>query len=153
MLGSCPDLVFSINKLAQYSANPTQKHWKGIKRILRFVKATINAKLTLGNKDTTGEIKPTVFGHQQNPTEVTNPKVTHSMVVGYFDAAYMDNTRDRHSTMGYMFFVAGSSVSWISKKQTVVALSTTEAEYLAGTEPTKEVVWIQAFLQAIGIPS
>ena len=130
MLGTRPDLAFSINKLAQYSANPSQRHWKGIKRILRFVKATINATLVLGRKHTSGD----------------------NLVEGYFDAAYMDNTNDRHSTMGYMFFVAGSPVSWMSKKQRVVALSTTEAEYLAGTEATKEAVWIQAFLHAIGIP-
>ena len=54
--------------------------------------------------------------------------------------------------MGYVFFVAQSPVSWMSKKQRVVALSMTEAEYLAGTEATKEAVWIQTFLQAIGIP-
>ena len=51
-----------------------------------------------------------------------------------------------------MFFVAGSPVSWMSKKQRVVALSTTEAEYLAGTEATKEAVWIRSFLQTIGVP-
>ena len=127
MLGSRPDLAFSINKLAQYSANPTQRHWKGIKRILRFMKATVNAKLVLGRR--------------HNGTSGSDGYPDSSNVVeGYFDAAYMDNTNDRHSTMGYMFFVGGSPVSWMSKKQRVVALSTTEAEYLAGTEATKEAV-------------
>ena len=137
MLGTRPDLAFSINKLAQYSANPTHRHWKGIKRILRFVKATINAKL--------------ILGHRQLDTGLASPKIN-TLVVGYFDAAYMDNTYDRHSSMGYMFFVAGSPVSWMSKKQRVVTLSTTEAEYIAGTEAAKEAVWIQAFLQAIDVP-
>lgn len=63
----------------------------------------------------------------------------------------MDNTTDRHSSMGYIFFVVGSPVSWTSKKQRVVALSTTEAEYLAGTEATKEAIWIYYFLSEIGI--
>ena len=141
MLGSRPDLAFSINELAQYSANPTQRHWQGIKRILHFVKATANAKLVLGRR------------HTSDVTVASNGSPeSYNLVEGYFDAAYMDDTNDRHSTMGYMFFVAGSPVSWMSKKQRVVALSTTEAEYLAGTEATKEAVWIQTFLQAIVIP-
>ena len=97
MLGSRPDLAFSINKLAQYSANPTHRHWKGIKRILRFVKATINAKLILGHRNNTDS--------QNVGTEMNR------LVMKYFDAAYMDNSNDRHSLMGYMFFVAGSPVS------------------------------------------
>lgn len=130
MLGSRPDLSFSINKLAQYSSQPTVRHWQGVKRILRYVKGTINAKLTLGLHKDTGT----------------------SLVMGYFDAAFMDNSADRHSSMGYVFFVAGSPVSWAAKKQRVVALSTTDAEYLAGTEATKEAMWIHHFLTEIGVP-
>ena len=129
MLGSRLDLAFSINRLAQYSSQPTVRHWNGVKRILRYVKGTINAKLMLGKR------------------EGVSPLLVH----GYFDAAFMDNTLDRHSSMGYIFFVAGSPVSWSSKKQRVVALSTTEAEYLAGTEATKEAIWIQHFLTEIGV--
>lgn len=70
---------------------------------------------------------------------------------GYFDAPYMDDKIDRHLTMGYTFFCAGSLVSWSSKKQQTIVMSTTEAEYLAGTEATKEAIWIQHFLQAIGL--
>ena len=55
--------------------------------------------------------------------------------------------------MEYAFFCAGSLVSWSSKKQQTIALSTTEAKYLAGTEASKEAIWIQQFLQAIGIQS
>ena len=74
------------------------------------------------------------------------------MVTGYFDSAYMDNTFDRHSTMGYIFMLHGSSITWALKKQRTIAWSTTEAEYLAGTEATKESMWISAFLEGIGAP-
>jgi len=80
-----PDLAFSINKLAQYCGNPTERHWKGVKRILRFVKGSIRVGLILGNREECGI-----------------PKV---LVVGYFDAAYMDDTQDRHSTMEYIFIM------------------------------------------------
>lgn len=75
-----------------------------------------------------------------------------SNLKGYFDAAYMDNTFDRHSTIGYMFFYKSSLISWASKKQHTIALSTTEAEYLAGTEATKEAIWITSFLKGVGDP-
>ena len=127
MLGSRPDLAYAINKLTQYSSAPTERHWKAVKRVLRFVKYTIHTSLILGKRS------------DNDP------------LVGYFDAAYMDDTTDRHSTMGYMFFYHGCAVSWASKKQQTIALSTTEAEYLAGTKATKESVWIAAFLGALGV--
>ena len=127
MLGSRPDLAYAINKLAQYSSAPTERHWKAVKKILRFVKYTSNTSLVLGKRP------------------------SNDPLVGYFDAAYMDDTTDRHSTMGNIFFYHGCAVSWASKKQQTIALSTTEAEYLAGTEATKESVWIAAFLDGLGV--
>ena len=123
MLGTRPDLGFCVNKLAQCCGAPTDRHWRGIKRILRFVRGTTSAKLVLGNVPRT-----------------PNETIPADVVCGYFDSAFMDNTHDRHSTMGYAFYCAGSLVSWSSRKQRTIALSTTEAEYLAGTEATKEVV-------------
>jgi len=136
MLGTRPDLSYSVNKLAQYYTNPTERYWKGIKRILRFIKGTINTTLQLGN----------VIRDQDE-------KGLRGAICSYFDAIYMDDKKDRHSTMGYAFFCAGSLVSWSSKKQQTIMLSTTEAEYLAGTEASKEAIWIQQFLQAIRIQS
>ena len=130
MLGSCPDLAFSVNKLAQYCASPCERYWPGVKRIFRFIKGMVNTTLVLG-------INP-------------QPEIPRNLVCGFFDSAYMDNSKDRHSTMGYAFYYAGSLVSWSSRKQRTLALSTTEAEYLAGTEATKEAIWIQQFLLAIG---
>lgn len=75
MLGTRPDLGFSVGKLAQYSSSPTERHWKGVKRILRYVKATACTALALGNRD-----------------NLTNH--IGSTVTGYFDSAYMDNTVD-----------------------------------------------------------
>ena len=132
MLGSRPDLAYSINKLAQYASKPTLRQWKGVKRIIRFVKRTASTTLVLGQR-TSNSIKD----------------IHHSIVTGYFDATYMDNSKDRHSTMGYIFSYSGSCVSWASKKQQTIALSMTEAECLAGTEATKESMWIIAFLADI----
>ena len=62
----------------------------------------------------------------------------------------MDDTKDRHSTMGYAFFCGSSLVSWSSKKQCTIALSTTEAEYLARTEAAKKSIWLEQLLSCLG---
>lgn len=134
MLGSRLDFAFAVTKLRQYCSSPTKQHWTGIKRVLRFVKATLNTYLVLSQRASTST------AHK-------------SLVYGFFDAAYMNDTTDRHSTMAYVFFVGNSVVSWSSKKQASLALSTNEAEYLSGTEAIKDALWIKAFLTSVGIPS
>ena len=57
---------------------------------------------------------------------------------------------NRRSTIGYVFTVGGTTVSWISKLQQVVSLSTTKAEYVAATEPGKEMIWLQRFMEELG---
>ena len=67
-------------------------------------------------------------------------------MVGYADADWAGDLDDRHSTTGYVFLMAGGSVSWLSKKQPIVALSTAEAEYVALSMTTQEAVWLRRFL-------
>ena len=98
---------------------------------MRFLKGTLTFGLILGDVQRENQIKT-------------------GLVCGYFDSAFMDDTIDRHSTMGYAFFCKGSLVSWSSKKQRTIALSTTEAEYLAGTEAAKEAIWLQQLLTHLG---
>ena len=63
----------------------------------------------------------------------------------------MAGDRDnRRSTIGYVFTVCGTVFSWVSKIQSVVALSTTEAEYVAATEASKEMIWLQRFMGELG---
>ena len=56
----------------------------------------------------------------------------------------------RRSTIGYVFTVGGTTVSWISKLQKVVALSSIEAEYVVAIEASKEVIWLQRFMEELG---
>ena len=73
-------------------------------------------------------------------------------LIGYFDAPLMDCPSSRKSTGAYVFFLHGSLISWCSKRQGLVALSSTEAEFIAGTEAARELMWILGFLDSIGIP-
>ena len=69
---------------------------------------------------------------------------------GYVDADMAGDRDNRRSTTGYVFIVGGTTISWVSKLQSVVALSTTEAEYVAATKASKEMIWLQRFLDELG---
>ncbi len=73
------------------------------------------------------------------------------MLFSYADADWASDINDRKSTSGYMFKLAGAAVSWSSKKQTSVALSSTKAKYIAGAHAAKEVVWLRQLLSELGL--
>jgi len=69
--------------------------------------------------------------------------------MGYVDSDFAGDIDKRRSTTGYVFTLAGGAVSWLSKLQDVVALSTTEVEYMAATEACKEAIWIQRLMEEL----
>jgi len=71
-------------------------------------------------------------------------------LIGYSDANWGNNTDTRKSTTGYLFYLSGGVVSWSSKRQATVALSSTEAEYMALTHTTKESIWLRTILKELG---
>ena len=70
---------------------------------------------------------------------------------GFFDADWAGDLDQRRSTSGYVFSLFGDSVSWMSKTQYVVVLSTTEVEYMATTHASKEAVWLQRLCSSMGL--
>jgi hypothetical protein len=118
---SRPDIAFSVNKLAQYSSNPGQAHWTLAKRVLQYLNTTRDRELRLGGE--------------------------RMRLCAYSDADYAGDTEDRKSTGGYAVFLGEGAVSWSSKKQTLVALSSTESEYVALSEAAREVLWVRRFLE------
>jgi hypothetical protein len=123
MLGTRPDISFAITILSQYSSNPGEGHWAAINRLLRYLNATKHFKL--------------VYDGNSKSNDKT----------GYSDSDWAGDPRDSRSISGFVFTMAGAAVSWSSKKQTSVALSSTEGEYMAVTHATKEALWIQQFLR------
>ena len=95
-----------------------------MKKILRYVRGTSDARLCYKGSNFT--------------------------VRGYVDSDFACDLDKRKSTTGYVFTLAGGAVSWVSKLQTVVALSTTEAEYMAATQACKEAVWVKRLLEELG---
>jgi ATP-binding cassette subfamily B (MDR/TAP) protein 1 len=105
-------------------ANPGRKHWNTIKRILRYIKGTSDAVLYYGGLEFT--------------------------VKGYVDSDFAGDLEKRKSITGYVFIIAGGAVSWVSKLHTVVALSTTEAEYMEATQACKEAIWMKKLMDELG---
>jgi transposase InsO family protein len=124
-MGTRPDIAFATSTVAQFSENPGWAHWEAVKRIYRYLIGTKELELMYG-------------GEQRG-------------LVGYVDA---DGASQEHrrAISGYVFMVDGGAVSWSSKKQELVTLSTAEAEYVAQTHAAKEAIWLRRLLTEIFHP-
>ncbi|KAG7527831.1 Integrase catalytic core [Arabidopsis thaliana x Arabidopsis arenosa] len=122
-----PDICFAVNVVSQHMQAPTLHHWNMVTRILKYLKGAPGQGIWMGcNKNTE--------------------------LVGYCDADYYaGDTKDRRSTTGYCTFIGGNLVTWRSKKQKVVSLSSAEAEYRAMRKLTTELMWLKALLKDFGI--
>lgn len=120
---SRPDIAFAVNIVSRYINNPNQSHVNAVKRIIRYLIKTKNVC-----------IKYTGF------TEL----------IGFSDADYGSDLDSRRSNTGYVFMMNNGPVTWCSRKQNTVALSTTESEYMAAAEAAKELLWLQQLLVDIG---
>jgi len=123
-LATRPDLAYGISVVSRFSNNPGVAHWQAVKRILRYLKGTKDMKLCFSNKDS-------------------------NSIIGYSDADWAGDSEDRKSTTGYLFMTQGGAISWNSKKQPTVALSTTEAEYMALTSASQEALWLRRLMREI----
>ena len=121
-----PDISAAVGVLSQYSPKPSESHWTGVKRVLRYIKGT----LSYGLKFTAAEGS--------------------SELVGYSDADWAGDPDTRRSTSGYVFRIGDGTVSWCSKKQATVAKSSTEAEYVALSMATQEAIWLRRLMSDLG---
>eukprot|EP00253_Pinus_taeda_P006185 PITA_06185 len=120
-----PDIMFVVSLISRFRERPKETHWQAAKRILRYVKGTKR------------------FGILYNVSE-------HSDLVGYTDNDWAGSVDDQKSTSGYVFHMGLGAISWASKKQSIVALSTAEAEYVAATAATCQAVWMRKMLRSLG---
>lgn len=120
-----PDISVAVNKVCQFMHSPTDAHWIAVKRILRYLKQTINYGLHLG--------RPSAINLQ-----------------AFSDADWAGCPDNRRSTSGYCIFIGGNLVSWSARKQKTVSRSSTEAEYRSLATATTEIIWIQSLLSELG---
>jgi transposase InsO family protein len=120
MLGSRPDIAFAVSMVSRFASNPTVEHMVAAKRILRYLRGTLDYQLTYR-----GDL---------------------GSLTGYSDADWAGDHETRRSTGGFVFHVGSGVVSWSSKRQATVALSSCESELMAETQAAKEAVWLKKFL-------
>ncbi|XP_071708723.1 secreted RxLR effector protein 161-like [Rutidosis leptorrhynchoides] len=116
-----PEIAYSVGIVSQFMQCPTNVHIDAAKRILRYVKGSIGRG----------------FWYK---------KYDNVLLKGFVDADWMGDANDRHSTSGYCFNMSSAIISWCSKKQDVVALSSTEAEYIAATMAAQECIWLRRLI-------
>ncbi|WJZ97833.1 hypothetical protein VitviT2T_016408 [Vitis vinifera] len=121
-----PDIAYAVSVVSQFMHRPSEGHMDAVMRILRYLKSSPGKGLMFS-------------------------KNGHLKVVGYTDVDWAGNITDRKSTAGYFTFVGGNLVTWRSKKQKVVALSSAEAEFRGMVKGICELIWLKKLLAEIGV--
>ena len=121
-----PDLSFSVSLLVRFQANPRIDHWNTLIHVIGYIKNTLDYGLTYSRDS---DLSPSAF----------------------VDADYGGCRDTRRSTSGYVFTMAGGAVTWSSKRQTTVALSTVEAEYVAMSRCAQQMVWMHSWLAEVRV--
>jgi hypothetical protein len=119
-----PDIAHVVGVVSRYMNNLGKEHWEAIKWILRYLRGTTTHALCFGG--------------------------SYTFLRGYVDSDMAGDKDRRRSTIGYVFTIGGTIVSWILKLQKVVELSTIETEYVTATEARKEMIWLQRFMEELG---
>jgi hypothetical protein len=129
LLFTRPDIAFAVGQLSRFLANPNRKCWVAALRVLRYLKGTSSLKLTY---------------EREEEKELS--------IVGFSDADFAGCKTTRRSTTGFVFIVCGAAITFKSKLQKSVALSTCEAELVAFAAATQEAIWIRRTFNNLGRP-
>jgi len=144
-----PDLLYTVNVLAQYQIAPTQDDLQAAFRMLLYLRKTYDWGLLYRKSDDRGI---TVFESEEItlPSKTTKGNLSDKAVPACYADASFAQEDDRKSRSGYLFMFLGCPVAWYSKKQATTSLSSTEAEINALIEGLKETIWFRNFLEELG---
>jgi len=124
-----PDIAYMIQRLSSFTANPGLSHWGAAKRVLRYL---------LGMRDLGIEYHS---NHEPNESRI--------QFTGWTDADFANDPRDRISVSGYVYKLGNGTITWSSKKQNAVSLSSTEAEYMAMAHAACEAIWLRNLFEEL----
>jgi hypothetical protein len=131
-LATRPDITHAVNEVCRFMSAHGQQHWNAAKRILRYLTGTAKAELHYKPYNNTEELR----------------------VEAYSDSDWAGDPDNRKSTTGFVVKLDGCTISWNTKKQSIVSLSSAEAEYIALADTAKEVLWVRNLLSELfsGVP-
>lgn len=132
MVNTRPDIAFAVGSLAQFMHEPQEIHVASMIHLLKYLHYTAHKGLRLGLASSA----------QEDETTLT----------GYADADWASSPIDRKSVSGWVFLLNGAAISWSSKKQHIVACSSTEAEYISLASASREAIWLRSFLEELHYP-
>ena len=112
-----PDIAYAVGRLSQYTQSPNQDHWTTIRRVLKYLRGTINYDLCFSGFP--------------------------SVLEGFSDANWISHSDEMKSTSGYVFILGGSVVFWKSAKQTCITRSTMEVEFITLEKASFEAKWLR----------
>ena len=125
MLCTRPDICYAVGIVSRYQSDPGEEHWIAVKHILKYLRRTRDYMLVYSS----GSLE----------------------TIGYTDSYFQGDIDSRKSTSGYVFTLNGGAIYWRSVKQTCVADSITEAEYVTASEAGKETIWLKKFLMDLQV--
>jgi len=131
---SRPDIAFAVSELSRFISAPAQSHFEAAKHLLRYLK---------GTRD---------LGLRYSKTSSGPPSSGLNILYGYVDSDWAGCPDTRRSTSGFVLMLNGATVSWKSKRQSVVALSTAEAEFVAASSMVQELTYTRRLLERLGFP-
>jgi hypothetical protein len=123
LVNTRPDISCAVGILSRFMESPAEQHWATVKQLLRYVRGMMN------------------YGCRYKKGDTAVPTL-----VGYSDSDLAGDVDDRKSTTGIVFFLGSSAFTWASQKQKVVAISSCEAEYVAGATATCQGVWLSRLI-------
>lgn len=123
--GTRPDIAFAVNDVSRFNAQHSIEHWEAVIRIMRYLRGTQDKRLCYTSDCESNELH------------------------AYSDADWASDLDKRRSCTGFVVNMTGAAINWKSHRQDIVALSSTEAEYIALSSCVKDVLWIQQILNEI----
>jgi hypothetical protein len=124
------DIAHAVGVLSRYMSKPEKEHWTTVKRVFKYLCGTTSYGLCYQGSSGLDRVVD---------------------IHGFVHVDWAEDLDRRRSTSGYVFNLFGGEISWMSKRQDVVALSTTETEYMEATHARKEAVWLQILCSGIGL--
>ncbi|HVW99113.1 MAG TPA: Ty1/Copia family ribonuclease HI, partial [Candidatus Babeliaceae bacterium] len=137
-----PDLTHAVNQCARFMKAPGEVHWQALKSILRYLSGTRQLGLMYA---------PNTKQEKRNKNEKENCFFDTSLeLVGWSDSDHAGCEDERKSTSGFIIQVNGCTISWASKRQATVSISSAESEYIALTACMQEIIWFKQLIEELG---